>query len=225
MFQFLVGNLEFLGLRLDFAYNIVSILALLAFLMMLYNLALRITGSFAASVMTIVFFFFRSALTFFHFVLEHLQAGDLMETFRNNMNFIGYTPNENWGLWNFNVYLNQRHLAFGLLIVTLALWMFLDWVDAGCAHEEKGWNWLTGRIFSREAWKSRNLENALMAGMMLGLTSFWNGAAVIGGLLILFGFAAFSDGKLDYLVTAIAAVVFAELQAKVFIWGDAVARE
>ena len=222
MFQFLVGNLEFLGLRLDFAYNIVSILALLAFLMMLYNLALRITGSFAASVMTIVFFFFRSALTFFHFVLEHLQAGDLMETFRNNMNFIGYTPNENWGLWNFNVYLNQRHLAFGLLIVTLALWMFLDWVDAGCAHEEKGWNWLTGRIFSREAWKSRNLENALLAGMMLGLTSFWNGAAVIGGLLILFGFAAFSDGKLDYLVTAIAAVVFAELQAKVFIWGDAV---
>ena len=222
MFQFLVGNLEFLGLRLDFAYNIVSILALLAFLMMLYNLALRITGSFAASVMTIVFFFFRSALTFFHFVLEHLQVGDLMETFRNNMNFIGYTPNENWGLWNFNVYLNQRHLAFGLLIVTLALWMFLDWVDAGCAHEEKGWNWLTGRIFSREAWKSRNLENALMAGMMLGLTSFWNGAAVIGGLLILFGFAAFSDGKLDYLVTAIAAVVFAELQAKVFIWGDAV---
>ncbi len=222
MFQFLVGNLEFLGLRLDFAYNIVSILALLAFLMMLYNLALRITGSFAASVMTIVFFFFRSALTFFHFVLEHLQAGDLMETFRNNMNFIGYTPNENWGLWNFNVYLNQRHLAFGLLIVTLALWMFLEWVDAGCAHEEKGWNWLTGRIFSREAWKSRNLENALMAGMMLGLTSFWNGAAVIGGLLILFGFAAFSDGKLDYLVTAIAAVVFAELQAKVFIWGDAV---
>ena len=124
--------------------------------MMLYNLALRITGSFAASVMTIVFFFFRSALTFFHFVLEHLQAGDLMETFRNNMNFIGYTPNENWGLWNFNVYLNQRHLAFGLLIVTLALWMFLDWVDAGCAHEEKGWNWLTGRIFSREAWKSLN---------------------------------------------------------------------
>ena len=222
MFQFLVGNLEFLGLRLDFAYNIVSILALLAFLMMLYNLALRITGSFAASVMTIVFFFFRSALTFFHFVLEHLQAGDLMETFRNNMNFIGYTPNENWGLWNFNVYLNQRHLAFGLLIVTLTLWMFLDWVDAGCAHEEKGWNWLTGRIFSREAWKSRNLENALMAGMMLGLASFWNGAAVIGGLLILFGFAAFSDGKLDYLVTAIAAVVFAELQAKVFIWGDAV---
>ena len=29
MFQFFVGNLEFLGLRLDFAYNVVSVLALL----------------------------------------------------------------------------------------------------------------------------------------------------------------------------------------------------
>ena len=222
MFQFLVGNLEFLGLRLDFAYNIVSILALLAFLMMLYNLALRITGSLAASVLTIVFFFFRSALTFFHFVIEHLEAGDLTETFKTNLSFIGYTPNENWGLWNFNVYLNQRHLAFGLLIVTLALWMFMDWIEAGCDHEEKGCCWLWGRLFSREAWKSRNLENALLIGMMLGLTSFWNGAAVIGGLLILFGFAAFSDGKLDYLAAAVTAVVFAELQARTFIWGNAV---
>ena len=213
MFQFLVGNLEFLGLRLDLAYNLVSILALLAFLIMLYNLALRITRSLTASVCTILFFFFRSALTFFQFVIEHLVAGDLAETFKTNMSFIGYTPNENWGLWNFNVYLNQRHLAFGLLIVALALWMFLDWVEAGCALREKGWHWLAGRVFSRAAWKSRNLENALFAGMLLGMSSFWNGAAVIGGLLILFGFAAFSDGKLDYLVTAAAAVIFAELQA------------
>ena len=62
MFQFLVGNLEFLGLRLDLAYNLVSILALLAFLIMLYNLALRITRSLTASVCTILFFFFRSAM-------------------------------------------------------------------------------------------------------------------------------------------------------------------
>lgn len=222
MFQFLVGNLEFLGLRLDLAYNLVSILALLAFLIMLYNLALRITRSLTASVCTILFFFFRSALTFFQFVIEHLVAGDLAETFKTNISFIGYTPNENWGLWNFNVYLNQRHLAFGLLIVALVLWMFLDWIDAGCAHREKGRHWLIGRVFSRDAWKSRNLENALFAGMLLGMTSFWNGAAVIGGLLILFGFAAFSDGKLDYLVTAAAAVIFAELQARLFIWGNVV---
>ena len=94
-------------------------------------------------------------------------------------------------------------------------------IDAGCATQGKrAGHWLIGRVFSRDAWKSRNLENALFAGMLLGMTSFWNGAAVIGGLLILFGFAAFSDGKLDYLVTAAAAVIFAELQARLFIWGN-----
>ena len=45
MFQFLVGNLEFLGIRLDFAYNIESVLALLGFLMLLYSIAKRLTAS------------------------------------------------------------------------------------------------------------------------------------------------------------------------------------
>ena len=42
MFQFFVGNLEFLGLRLDFAYNVVSVLALLGFLIFLYHMAKRL---------------------------------------------------------------------------------------------------------------------------------------------------------------------------------------
>jgi len=105
--------------------------------------------------------------------------------------------NENWGLWNFNVYLNQRHLAFGLLMVTLALYLFMDWLEAGTAHEEKGILWIKNRIFSKEGWKSRNLDQALLMGMFLGLCAFWNGAAVIGGLLILCGFAIFSDGKAE----------------------------
>ena len=58
--------------------------------------------------------------------------------------------------------------------------------------------------------------------MLLGLTSFWNGAAVIGGLLILMGFAVFSDGKLDYLILAVTSVIFSVLQTKIFIWGNAV---
>ena len=222
MFQFLVGNLEFLGLRLDVAYNLVSVLALLGFLMLLYSLAKRITGSGKTGILTVVFFFFRSALTFFRFVWEHVQAGDLLSTLRDNTEFIGYTVNENWGLWNFNVYLNQRHLAFGLLIISLVIWMYLDWVEAGCGHEEKGLLWIRNRCLTWEAWKCRSVERALAAGLLIGLTAFWNGAAVIGGLLILMGFAVFSDGKLDYLITALVSVLFSVLQSKIFIWGSAV---
>ena len=222
MFQFFVGNLEFLGLRLDFAYNVVSVLALLGFLIFLYHMAKRLAGSFAAGVLTVFFFFFRSSLSFFRFVIEHLNAGDLWETLRDNTTFIGYTTNENWGLWNFNVYLNQRHLAFGLLIVAIVLWVFMDWLEAGCSAPERGVHWIKRRIFTKKAWLCVHSETALLAGMLLGLTSFWNGAAVIGGLLILMGFAVFSDGKLDYLILAVTSVIFSVLQTKIFIWGNAV---
>lgn len=221
MFQFLTGNLEYLGLRMDIAYNIVSSASLVGFLMLLYQLALRITGKISCGAVTIFLLFFRSGMAFFRFVWEHIQTGDLLETLSENVSFIGYTTNENWGLWNFNVYLNQRHLAFGLLLVTLALYLFMDWLEAGTAHEEKGLLWMKGRFFSKEGWKSRNPEQALLMGMFLGLCAFWNGAAVIGGLLILCGFAIFSDGKIDYAITAAVSIFFSYLQTKIFISGSA----
>lgn len=221
MFQFLAGNLEYLGMRMDVAYNIVSLTSLTGFLMLLYQLALRITGKMCCGVLTIFLFFFRSGMAFFRFVWEHIQAGNLLETLTENVSFIGYTTNENWGLWNFNVYLNQRHLAFGLLMVTLALYLFMDWLEAGTMHEEKGFVWMKKRLFSKEGWRSRNLEQALLMGLFLGLCAFWNGAAVIGGLLILCGFAVFSDGKLDYLIMSAVTIFFSYLQTKIFISGSA----
>lgn len=66
MFQFLVGNLEFLGIRLDFAYNIESVLALLGFLMLLYSIAKRLTAGLAAGILTLVLF---SSAVHFHFFI------------------------------------------------------------------------------------------------------------------------------------------------------------
>lgn len=221
MFQFLVGNLEYLGLRIDLAYNLVSILALEGFLMMLYQIAKRITGRSKVGVITVFLFFFRSALTFFQFLWEHMQAGDLLQTLAQNTSFIGYTLNEDWGLWNFNVYLNQRHLAFGLFIAAFAVWIFMSWIEHTDFCEETGILWVKNRLFCINAWKWKNPYKAALAGILLGLTSFWNGAAVIGGLLILFGFACFSDGKLDYALTALFAVLLSVLQTKIFIQGSA----
>lgn len=221
MFQFLVGNLEFLGLRLDIAYNLVSVFSLLGFLMILCRIAGRLTGSLGGGIWAVVLFFFRSGITFFRFVWEHLEEGDLWSALSENTAFLGYTTNENWGLWNFNVYLNQRHLAFGLLIAGVVIWVFMDYLEAGTAHEERGLHWIKGRLFTWQAWSCKSLEKALCLGLIMGLTSFWNGAAVIGGLLILLGFAFFSDGKLDYGIMAAVAVFFSVLQSKIFIRGSA----
>lgn len=220
MFQFLVGNLEYLGLRLDLGYNLVSILSLAGFLMVLYGISYRMFKSFWAGAAVIVFFFFRSGTAFWRYLWEHLQAGDLVRTLEENTAFIGYTTNENWGLWNFNVYLNQRHLAFGLLMAAVAVWTFMDWVEAGCSHKEQGFLWVRNRFFTKKAWICRNVDTAILLGLFLGLTAFWNGAALIGGLLILAGLAVFSDGKLDYVICAGLAVLFSELQSKIFVSGS-----
>ncbi|MBP3204838.1 MAG: hypothetical protein J6M66_05390 [Lachnospiraceae bacterium] len=221
MFQFLVGNLEYLGLRIDMAYNLVSALSLWGFVVMLCQLAYRLSGSFAAVILAPVLLVFRSGTAFFRFVEEHLKAGDLLKTLADNTTFIGYTPNENWGLWNYNVYLNQRHLGFGLLIMSVVIWAFLDMFEESAGVDARGFAFIKNRIISKEAWKPIRPERALLFGMIIGLCSFWNGACVIGGLLILCGMAVFSNGKADYLILAAVAVFFSWIETHIFITGQA----
>lgn len=205
MFQFLAGNLEYLGLRLDWAYNLPSALSLTGFLLILTQISFGLFRKFGAEILTAVLFFFRSGTAFFRFATEHIKAGDLAETLRSNTAFIGYTQNENWGLWNYNVYLNQRHFAFGLLIGAAVIWLFLPCLEAA-----------KGKAF-RATWDFERPRRAAAIGVLLGLIGFWNGACLIGALLILFGMALFSDHKLDYIVLAVCAVIPAWIQTKLFI--------
>lgn len=231
MFMFFTGNMEFLGLPLSFAYNLTSTLSLFSFFIMLSQLALRITDRFASAVLTAIFFTFRSGMAVFLFISEHIKAGDLVQAFLTNENFIGYTTNESWGLWNYNVYLNQRHLGFGMIIATAVIWYFYGYLEEACGSKNAGTSntminafasWFRSFFLTKEAWIPKAPDLALVTGIVLGLTSFWNGACVIGSLLILAGFAIFSKSKLDYLILAVVSVLIAELQTKAFIYGSAV---
>ena len=218
MFMFFCGNLERMGLPIEAAYNLPSILGLFGFLVMLTQFTLRVTGRFEAAIITPFLFVFRSGLALFYFIAEHLSAGDLMDAFRENSVFIGYTPNENWGLWNYNVYLNQRHLGFGLLIVMAVIWYYYGYLENACglsAHIKE-------LFFTREAWAVRDLPRVILTAVLLGMLSFWNGACVIGGLLVLAGFALFSRNKLDFLGLAIITVCMSFMQTHFFINGSAV---
>ena len=127
LFQFLVGNLEFLGLRLDWAFNLPSILSLVSFLMLLYSLSVILSGKPFIGILASVLFFFRSSLGFFTFLneVEPKSLNNILSKMLSNSAFVGKTTNENWGLWNQNVYANQRHLAFSLAILLLILIVLL----------------------------------------------------------------------------------------------------
>lgn len=227
MFQFLAGNLEYLGLRIDWAFNWISATSLWSFLVLLYFIAKKVTGYAAAGVITVFMFFCRSSFAALDKIVNALADGRWSDFFSNSQ-FIGYTNHEDWGLWNYNVFLNQRHLGFGLLIAAIAIMYFIDrleWLDdievsgEGRLSRLKSGCMIVGKhiVASKDAWTiSPSWKTAAVVGLMLGALSFWNGAVVVATLLILFGFAVWSNHKLDYAVTAVITLILTFIQTNFF---------
>ena len=215
MFQFLCGNLEYLGMRIDWAFNLTSAASLWGFLVMLYYYAKDITGKVSVGVISIVMFFFRSSFVVIEKFINALLSGTMTE-FLHNCSFIGYTAHEDWGLWNYNVFLNQRHLGFGLLIAIIVIKYFsnyLNWLN----NAKPGLKENVKTIFlTKDSWLPLNPAMSVILGLLLGGVAFWNGAVVIATLLILFGFAVASKNKLDYAITAVVTIVMSMSQTIFF---------
>lgn len=223
MFQFLVGNLEYLGMRIDYAFNIPSILSFISAFMLIYVLTMKIIGKIAAGVLACLFFAFRSGKAIFIYLSKLPKGTNIWKALGDNTSFIGDTPHEDWGLWNLNVYCNQRHLAFGLTVMFFILIIFLPHLYAMFKDfKEDGFS-IKKVFFSKEGWEIKNIRYSLASGLLLGSLSFFHGSAVIGCLLVLFVIAIFSKNRLEYLITALIAVLLSLIQTGYFIDGSAVA--
>lgn len=237
LFQFMTGNLEFLGMRLDYAFNLPSILSLISAFLLLYVLTVKITGKVGAGVLACLFFAFRSAKTLFTYLAKLPAGTNILKALAENTDFISDTTHEEWGLWNLNVYCNQRHLAFGLGVMFLVLIIFMPhFFDMFAALRKVGEdnnNSFTVRlkkrlitlIATREAWMVMDLKQAVGAGVFLGGLAFFHGSAQICCLMLLFFMAIFSNRRLEYLITAVLALFLAVLQTRFFIHGSAVSPE
>lgn len=237
MFQFLTGNLEYLGLRLDYAFNLPSILSFISAFLLLYFMAVKITGKIGAGVLACLFFAFRSAKTLFTYLSNIADGTNILKALADNTDFISDTPNENWGLWNLNVYCNQRHLAFGLATMFFVLILFLPHLFDMFEHiNRKMNNTKLGFIpklkqgfmvlfFNKEAWIVQDLRRAIITGILLGSLAFFHGAAEICCLTVLFVIAILSKRRLEYLITAVITLILSMLQTRLFIQGTVISTQ
>lgn len=246
MFQFLVGNLEFLGMRIDLAMNIPSILGLMGTVSLLYVLAVKLSGKKMAGWLSVLFFMFRSSKSLFTYIAELPKGSDVIETLLLNTEYIGYTEHEDWGLWNVNVFCNQRHFGFAIPVIILALLIFLpklyDMKNRYAAKEKKEIDRakrfgrtrqyieslkeaLRFSLFTKEGWKIKSWKTCIATGIMLGSMAFFNGAVLIAALCVLFVLAIASDNRLEYLVAAVISVILSFAQTSFFISGTAVKSE
>lgn len=236
MFQFLVGNLDYLGLRIDYAFNIPSILSLISAFILLYLLALKITGKISAGLLSCMFFAFRSSKAIFTFLANIPEGTGIIQALNENNSFIGDTPHEDWGLWNLNVYANQRHLAFGLGLIFFIIIIFLPRAyETGEAIKRKlvklkGEQYkikesigdiIRYTFFSIEGWSVVNLRYSVVSGILLGSLSFFHGSAVIGCILVLFVVAIIAKHRLEFVILAAITIAIALIQSDFFIEGSA----
>lgn len=233
MFQFLVGNLEFLGMRIDYAFNIPSILSMMFLYMLLYVLAVKITRRRLAGYLTALLFTFRSSESLFTFLTETQEGESWWQRLVDNTEFLGYTTNENWGLWNLNVYANQRHLALCLAILVLVLILVLPklyetfelWRSIAKEEEHGFKTYFIKTFFTADGWKPDNYKMAIFLGILSGASAFWNGAALIALLVMLFFVAALSRKRMDFVIIAGIAGILSLIQSKLFMTESSIAAQ
>ncbi|HWT75598.1 MAG TPA: hypothetical protein VN258_12905 [Mobilitalea sp.] len=242
MFQFLAGNLEYLGLRLDYAFNLPSIISFISAFLMLYVLAVKITGKIGAGILACLFFAFRSAKTLFTYLSNLPEGTNIFKSLADNTDFISDTPHEDWGLWNLNVYCNQRHLAFGLtvflfviILMTPHLYEMFESLKQyrlnKSEHNKKNHKSALQKFgdrmkiifFTADAWMYLDLRRAIATGILLGSMAFFHGAAVIGCLSVLFVMAVMSKRRTEFIIVAFITLFLSSLQTHLFIKGSAIA--
>ena len=247
MFQFLCGNLEYLGLRIDQALNIPSILSMIFSYFMLFVLAVKLSGRKSVGYLTLLFYTFRSSNALLEYIIT-IPKGEVTKTLLDNAEFIGATENENWGLWNLNVYCNQRHLSFSLIVMLLVIVFMLPCFFDGCMRllakikglslkkadqgsEKKADSkeemskerkpfikmFISDSLLDKEGWKIKDLRTPIFTGLLLGASGFFNGAVLIGTVIVLFFLAAGSDRRLEYVIVAGLAGALSLIQSKCFI--------
>ena len=235
LFYFLCGNLNLLGMRIDHALNVPSILVMVCCFILLGVLAVLLTGKRVTFLLAPVLVLFRSSTAFISQISTLVQTpgaslSSVINGIFSNNEWLGTTPKDSWGLWAINVYANQRHLLFGVALLLILVILFLPHVRRMFLHVKKTVGFkarIHQFLFSREAWLPRKNDPlhpyslAVLALLIVICMPYFHGSALIAALVVLGAMAVFSENRLTYVAVAVAAAVSSLMQAQYFSGGAA----
>lgn len=128
-FDLLSGLLEKSGLRIDIAYNSISILCFTGLLYLIYRLPqLIFKNSKLLGIISVLLFVFHSNVTFLDFLKSQTSFASFFKNFWYLPDYIHKGPFDGSLIsifFTLNVYLNQRHLIAGLFIGLLVIYYIL----------------------------------------------------------------------------------------------------
>ena len=131
-FYFFAGTLQYLGLPIDYALNLPSIISMVCALVLLGLLAVLISSRRSAFLVAPVLVLFRSSLNVFYHFGEYLKSGSTpSQAVKSILDYSAWyevTEYDGWGIWAINVYPNQRHLMLGISLILIMVILFLPFV-------------------------------------------------------------------------------------------------
>ncbi len=231
-FYFLCGMLEYMGMPLDYAINVPSIIVMCCAMVLLGLLAILISGRRLAFLIAPILVFFRSSFNVFVHIKDlmgsGLSLGDSINEISQSASWYDLTPYDGWGIWAINVYPNQRHLMLGVAVILMLILFFLPHLrrmGTSFLRYDSANEALKYFFWSRNAWLPRRKDPlnsigiALTACLVVVVMPYFHGSALIAALLVLFGMAIFSEARLLYLATAVCAVISSFIQTRIFSGG------
>ncbi len=150
------GFLEKMGIRIDYALNIPSIIGFTALILIIYIFSKMIFKSAAVGILSVLFFIFNGSLNFIKFFILHPLSANTISDIVSNQRFISFGPYDNSiisAFWNLNIYTNQRHLAMSYAVSLVLIFFLLK------PYLEN---------------KKPNLKTGLLTGIVFGLSFFLN---------------------------------------------------
>ncbi len=190
LFYAFVGILEKIGVRIDYALNVPSILGFSSLILMIYIFSKEVFKSKAVGILSVILFLFNGSLSF----IKYFSKETLINLVTSDK-FISFGPYDSSTIsafWNLNIYTNQRHLALSYALSLFIIYCFIK---------------TNGKI---------NMKKALVIGLVLGLSFMLNMAVFAINLLVLGAmFLLFNKNRLNILITLLTSIIIALPQ---YIW-------
>ena len=228
-FYYLCGILQFLGMPIDFAINVPSILVMVCAFELLGLICVLISKRRISFAIAPILVLFRSSMDFFILLSRYtnefnMSMGDALHTMRNTTSWFDITPYDNWGIWAINVYPNQRHLMLGVSVMLILIILFMPFVRRMCISfmRSEGKEKILAFAASRNSWLWRKNDPlhpigiAILGCVLVVTMPFFHGSALIATLLILAFMALFSESRLLYAAVAVCSLVSSFIQTALF---------
>jgi hypothetical protein len=206
LFWFQAGNLEFLGLNMAWALNLLSVLCLLAMLILIMTLGELLFHSRPVGRLGAVLFFFPTTLSFIPFLHSQHSLAQAAKAIvhLNHWLVSGYHYKaEDWGTWSLSIFYVQRHFLAAIGVLLLALIFLVGFfqqrwcicpptrrkagiakasetespiIEAKTGHDEMASSSTETPLAPHEKFP-RQIASFVFTGFLLGLLPLWNSAA------------------------------------------------